>query len=95
MEILFEFVLDVVFDLYDDIVSYFFPDRVVSKGKRILLRLLCVLITLINVSLLFVGVWFITSGRLALGILLTSIGGALIIAHVIFAIILNIKTSRR
>lgn len=95
MDIIFEVVLDVIFELYDDILTFLMPNRVFSKKTRVLMRLLCAVVTLINVSLLFLGVYFIINKPLSVGLILTFIGGALILGHVILAIILHIKTSRR
>lgn len=95
MDILYEVILDVVFELYDDLLSYFMPAKNFSKRVRVLIKLACALITIINVGLIFLGVWFILEKRLSLGITLTVVGGILILTHVILAIYLNIKTSRK
>lgn len=91
MDILFEIILDVVFELYTDLLSYFMPDKTLSKRTRVLLKVLCAVVSIINVSLLFVGVWLIKNSSSVLGIILTAFSSILILIHLIFAIIINVK----
>ncbi len=91
MEYVFEFVIEILFDLYDEIVSYFLPSRLIPKWLKIILRLICAIISITNVGLVFAGVWYINENVMPLGLILTAIGGALIIVHVILVIILHKK----
>ncbi len=95
MEFIFDIILDVVFELYDDLLTILMPNREVSRKTRILSRILCVIVSLINVALLCVGVYYLIKSKLALGLIFTMFGGILILAHIILAIIIKIKTSRR
>ncbi len=91
MEYVFEFFIELLFDLYQEIVSYFLPNKQISKLFRVILRVVCAVVSIINVALVFAGVWFITENVITLGIVLTAIGATLIVAHVVLAIILKNK----
>lgn len=91
MEYVFEFFIELLFDLYQEIVSYFLPNKQISKIFRVILRVVCAVVSIINVALVFAGVWLITENVITLGIVLTVIGATLIVAHVVLAIILKNK----
>ena len=95
MEFIFDVILDVVFELYDDILTFLMPNKALSRKTKVLSRALCVVLSLINFGLVVSGVYFILNSRLSLGIIFTTVGGILILAHIILAIILKIKISRR
>lgn len=95
MSLFIDIILDVIFELYDDVLTVLFPNKAFSKKVRVTLKVICFIISLINFLFIVAGVWFICYNKLFLGVLLTTIGTILILTHVFMAIFLKIKSSRQ
>lgn len=91
MELIFDIIFEVFLDLYYEIAEYLLPNKQFTKGQRVIFKLLCAVISIINVVLVFIGVILILENNVTLGIILTSIGGALILIHILAAIFVKIK----
>lgn len=79
-----EFIVEAFIDLYVKLFNEIFPDLELSAKKTFVLRLLCGLVAACVVLMLFVGiVMLICIENSVVGIVLTCVGGAMFLGHIL------------
>lgn len=92
-----EFVIEFFLELYLDLATEWLPERKLSKGKTILLKLLSILTCLGVIALIIVGAVMISDGHPVWGGILLGLGIAILAVQVglfIYLIVKDIKRSR-
>ena len=88
MEIVFD-ILEMILDLYIAFFDYTMPDKELSKGKRIALRVLCVAVIILIIASASVGIFLMIEGQRVgtiVGIVLLAFAVVAIMAHIILAL---------
>jgi len=94
-----DFVIDlieVILELYVALFECANPDKGLSKGKRILLKLFCAIVIVLILISIVLGIYLIIGGsstELIVGFVLLGLAGIGLIAHIIIAIH-NIKKKK-
>jgi len=92
MELLYE----ILFEIYLGFWTILVPDRKFKKWQESLLKISCILVSLIIFALIFAGICVLTETDLkALGIALLTVGSVLLIAQVVLFIIVLVHQIKK
>ncbi|MCI8421312.1 MAG: hypothetical protein HFE34_03390 [Clostridia bacterium] len=89
MDDILEFLVENVAELYFEFFQNLLPDKKISKGKRLLLTILCAIVSLGMLACIISGICLIINGATAeviIGIVLISLSGVGMLAHIFIAI---------
>ena len=89
MDVIFEFVVEFIAELYFEFFQNLIPKKNFSKGVRVLLTLLCAIVSLGMLACIIGGIFLIVDGtkpEVTIGIVLLSLAGVGMLAHILIAI---------
>ena len=89
MDVIFEFVVEFVAELYFDFFQSLVPKKNISKGMKCFLTILCAIVSLGMLACIIGGIFLIIEGakkEVTVGIVLLSVAGVGLLAHIFIAI---------
>ena len=96
MEVLFELIGELVGGLYFGLVELIVPDKTLSKAWSNALRFICAVMMLGSLAVLWAGVIFFVDGMgFTAGVIMTSVGGALVAIHIALAVVVTVCASKK
>lgn len=96
MEVLFELIGEIAGGLYFGLAELIVPDKTLSKARSNALRFICAVIMLGSLAVLWAGVIFLVDGMgFTAGVIMTSVGGALIAIHIALAVTVTVCVSQK
>ena len=88
-----DFFVELIIDLYGELVFGMIPERGISRRARIVIKLVAAVLTLTTFALAMVGLYYLDEGR-PIGFLPLGIAAAILIAHIAFFVIVRRRRKR-
>ena len=96
-ELILEVFLEVVWEVYADFVEESIGYKKLKKWQENLLKILCISIFFIALILIIIGALFVSDGEPSKtqGLILLIVGGVVLGAHILFAVIVRVVRVRK
>ena len=96
-ELILEVLLEVVWEVYADFVEELFGYKKLKKWQENLLKILCISIFFIALILIVIGALFVSDDEPSKtqGLILLIVGGVVLGAHILFAVIVRVVRVRK
>ena len=86
--------LEILMEIYLSLGEVLIPDHKFKKWQEVLLRLVCIFVSLIIFALIVAGIAFISGENSFTGIILLVIGGGLLTVQIILCVIVLVKQAK-
>ncbi len=93
MELLLQLILEPLFFAYYDLVDCFIGDKQLKKWQEYLLKILCLVISLISFFLVLIGSFWITDTEPfnKYGLIFLIVGGSILLVHILIGLFVGVN----
>lgn len=93
MELLLQLILEPLFFAYYDLVDCFIGDKQLKKWQEYLLKILCLVISLISFFLVLIGSFWITDTEPfnKYGLIFLIVGGTILLVHILIGLFVGVN----